>query len=179
MRIAVTGTYCVGKTSVSDAIGNMRNDISVVPEAARRFFSEHPESIKQHRLYSVQHKISDLALQDLAIHHDTPHVLFDRTPLDAAAYYLSLTGDKDFARVIASGSIAKLDGIVMLSQVGVDLEDDGLRIPSLRARALFEEALDEMYRYGEIDYQVIHGSLDERIDKVQSEFPSAVSVVAV
>lgn len=182
MRVALTGTVSVGKTSVVERIAATRLDVTAVPETARIYFDHNPKDAHNHGSYSVQHAIASIGLGELVRHRPTPHTLFDRTPLDAAAYYLSLTGDKDFARLMASGyatAVKQLDKVVMLSMVGVEMVEDGLRNQSVRKRALFEEALDDIYRHEEIDYEVIHGSLDERTDKILTLFPAQITEIAV
>lgn len=182
MRIALTGTVCVGKSSVADKISHERSDICVVPEAARQHLTDNPLDIKRLNTYRVQHDIANMALREFRKSRKMPHVLYDRTPLDAAAYYLAQTGDKDFARVMASGSVAavkSLDRVVMLSSVGVELMPDAERPQNHRERALFEEALDDIYRHEEIDYLVIHGDLDERTNKIIQLFPAAIVDLAV
>jgi len=174
-KVALVGTSRVGKTSIIDALKLKHQDnpeIGFIEEAARIYFTNNPE-IPENLRFSFQHQAEiqklQLELEKKAYAGKATRLLSDRSVLDAAVY-VSAYGDKEGSRKLVSGVeswIPTYSSIVLLSPEGVAYVKDEIRREDAAVRQQNHEAYLDLFMREGIDYELLGGSLKERIQTVE------------
>jgi len=171
MKIIVTGSVNVGKSSVIERLAETRPDVLVVPEAARQYLTAHPDEARQPWTYETQHAISKAALENMrnAVPLPGQHVLYDRSPFDAAAFYGRRAFDSHLADIIGSSATVEVRAarVILFSIHGMPETHDELWRNGLRERAAIEEALETVYKRRGVNLEVVTGNWDDRLNHMQ------------
>jgi nicotinamide riboside kinase len=169
-KVALIGTSCTGKTTIASAFAG-RDDVVVVPEAARQYFAAAGVVPAVDR-YSVvvQGTIQEIAIRNeaLAEARGVSRILCDRSVLDAVVY-TKFGGDEAgaarlFGRVAAS--LAGYDRLVLLNPYDVPYRQDEIRVESAADRAAIHELFVAFLAEHAVPYILLSGSADTRIDHV-------------
>lgn len=171
MRIAVTGSHRVGKTTLAQAIADSLANHDFVDEpyhelVADGYVFSHPPDSED---FEAQLEYSLDALSD-----EAPNVVFDRCPVDLLAY-LVVTCQND-ERVIAPWrepvrrAMRSLDAVILVPIEAPDLIDFGPDEDSTGSRAAVDETLRELLLSDRLELEVgifeVRGPLDQRTTAV-------------
>lgn len=171
MRIAISGSHLVGKTTLAEALAEALPSYELVPEPYRLMEEEGHEFGEMPSIEDFERQL-ERSLR--CVEESGPTVVFDRCPLDFVGY---LQAHKDAAafdledwmpRIRAH--VAALDVIVF---VPIE-EPDRVAIPRSQARLraavdaiLRDIVLDDAYRLG-VDVIEVVGSLGTRLHQVMA-----------
>lgn len=173
-KIALVGTSCVGKTSILESYHKRFGDdhtIAIVEEAAREYFIQNPEiPIIERFGFEPQSAIQDLAKRKEQEAHDSgaKSILTDRSVTDAAAYVLG-HGDREGSKRLISRVkfwLPTYHIIFLLDPDGVPYAQDETRQEALDVRLKNHEAFLELYEDEGIRFELLSGTLDQRIKRV-------------
>jgi hypothetical protein len=176
VRIAVCGTHATGKSTLVAALADALPGHTVVPEPyeileERGYAFAHPPTLDD---YLVQMRQSLLSLR-----RASPNLIFERSPLDLAAYLLASPDadgfDLESWRTPISRSLGTLDLIVTL-------HPDAAYDPGLPAEeATFRHAVDDILRdlvnddefelEGRVVMLTLDGPWDQRLQRVLAAIP--------
>jgi len=178
LRIAISGSHLVGKTTLGEALAEMLPRHQFVAEPYRLLEEEGHE-------FEEMPSIEDFELlleRSMAnLQEGAPNVVFDRCPLDLVAYLQTHADaaafDLKFWMARISDNVATLDLIVF-----VPVESpDRVAVPASQARlraevdaVLGDIVLNDAYGLGVAVIEVA-GSLDARLRQVVAHIRSAAS----
>ncbi|MCA9736692.1 MAG: AAA family ATPase, partial [Gemmatimonadetes bacterium] len=167
MRVAVTGSHRVGKTTLAQAIADALGDHDFADEpyhelVADGYLFSHPPDPDD---FEAQLEYALDALGD-----EAPNVVFDRCPVDLLAY-LMVTCQND-ERVIARWrepvrrAMRSLDAVVFVPVEAPDVIDFGQDEDPTDSRGAVDEALRELLLGDHLELEVeileVRGPLDRR-----------------
>jgi hypothetical protein len=159
MRIAVSGTHCVGKSTLIEAFCLAHPQIAYEPEpyvVMQELYGE--EFFEDPSLDDFRRQL-EFNLETLHRYSAGDQVIFERSPVDFLAYMLALSdGDRSTSRgVVIEQSIDLVRGAVELLDAIVFLPLDGARqilVPeaeNLRLRQAVDDHLNEILLADEFD----------------------------
>jgi hypothetical protein len=178
VKVAFVGTSCIGKSSLLDACREeLGDDALFVSEAAREWFSLHPNTTDRFGV-AAQGKVQALALQKEKDAHELaasqpgrlPIILCDRSVLDAPVYVYSQgdeTGAQELLNRVRSW-LPTYSKILLLDPVDVAYSPDDIRAEDEATRQLFHGAFLDFFDANDVDYQLLSGTLTDRLGQVQS-----------
>lgn len=176
MRIAVCGTHATGKSTLVAELADALPGHVVVPEPyeileERGYAFAHPPTLDD---YVVQLRQSLLSLRRAA-----PNLIFERSPLDLAAYILASPDadrvDLDAWRAPITRALATLDLIVTLHPSPA--HDPGLPPDEARFRGAVDDILrdlvndDEFDLEGRVEILTLDGPWEGRLPRVLAAIP--------
>lgn len=143
MRIAISGSHLVGKTTLAEALADARHGYELVPEP---YHLLEDDGYEFEEMPSVEDFERQLERSFQAIRESGPDVVFDRCPLDILGYLVTHR-DADMFRLDdwmpqVRAAVARLDLIVF-----VPVEDrDRIAVPreQARLRARVDDALRDI-----------------------------------
>lgn len=177
MRIAVCGTHATGKSTLVADLADALPGHTIVPE---------PYEILEERGYAFAHPptLDDYVVQLrqalLNLRRTSPNLIFERSPLDLAAYILASPGGEAFNlepwRAPITRALSALDLIVTL-------HPDPAHDPDLPAEeARFRHAVDDLLRDlvnddefeldGQVEILTLDGPWETRLPRVLAAIPS-------
>ncbi len=171
MRIAVSGTHAVGKSTLVEALAERLPDHTVVPE---------PYELLENRGYAFAHppSVEDFVAQlrqSLAVlRRAAPNLILDRSPLDFIGYIYASPGAERFDvepwRGPIGAAMASLDLVVSLRvdpghEPGAPVEDAAFR---LAVDAWLRDIVDGdgLDLCDGVDVLVLDGPWDRRVEAV-------------
>lgn len=172
-KIAFVGTSCIGKTALLEIFSQQQTEvanIAIIPEAARDFFLSNV--VEDRFSADTQGKIQALALQREQKAHDSGAdiILCDRSVIDAVVY-TEAHGDP-------KGAIALLERVefwlptynsfLLLDPADIPYQRDDVRTEDALKRQQFHEAFLAFFEKTGIPYQLLSGTLDERVGKIEA-----------
>ncbi len=172
-KIAFVGTSSIGKTELLNQLkrkykGN--NDFGFVPEAARYYFHFHPEVSEEERFSArIQGEVQDLQWvyekQAEANGHTT--IFCDRSVLDAIVYSRA-HGDKASEELFTKVAswISTYHRILLLNPADVPYETDDIRKETEEVRRKNHEAFVEFFAEKGIEYELLSGTVEQRLDRI-------------
>lgn len=179
IKIAFVGTSCIGKTTLIKACSAKLGDQAiVVEEAAREYFTVHPEVTERFGL-EAQDAVQALALQKETAAaegarvgiEDRPLILCDRSVFDAAVYLYSqrnIAGAEElFNRLRTWLSTHGYSKVFLLDPRNIPYETDEIRTESEATRQLFHDAFIEFFNLHNVAYELLSGTVDERLQRVE------------
>lgn len=167
MRLAVSGTHRVGKTTLGRALADLLPDHEFVDEPYHELVGEghsfsHPprtEDFEDQLKYSVA-----------ALDHGEENVIFDRCPVDLMAYLIAAEGDA--AGVLhawgeeVGRAMRSLDGVIFVPVEVPDLVGTGPDLDPTGDRAAVDEILRDLWLGDPLDLETrvveVHGPPDAR-----------------
>lgn len=174
-KIAFVGTSSVGKTELINQLKLRHSDdprIAFVPEAARMFFTSHPEIPQDVRFSTVvQGQVQDLQLRLERVAHNSNAVdiFCDRSVLDAIVYsraYGDLEGSEELFIKVASW-LATYYRIMLLDPKDVQYQKDDVRQEDEQTRQKNHDEFVTFFEEKQIPYEVLAGTVEERLDRVE------------
>lgn len=171
-KIAFVGTSCIGKTTIFEHYKQQfagSPQVAFVEEAARVFFQDNPD-VGDRFSAEIQGRVQALALQnEQSAYSSGARVVFcDRSVIDAVAY-VKAHGDRD-------GSDRLLDNVafwlptynkfLLLDPADVPYATDEVRREDADKRQQFHDAFVSFFAEKEIPYELLSGTLEERIRRV-------------
>ncbi len=172
MKIAISGAHCTGKTSIFDALGSLLNDYNRIEEP---YFLLEEEGYVFNELPSVEDFITQLDYSIELVSSYGNNTLFERCPLDFAAYINSLNNNStiltDDYREKLIDSMEQIDIVIL-----VPVENpDRIRCPESENPELRKEVDSELqnliYEFEdscEYDIIEVRGNNQKRLELVQS-----------
>ena len=171
MRIAVSGTHVIGKSTLAEALGERLPDHTIVPEpyellADRGYEFDHPPSVEDF--------VAQLRQSLAVLRRPAPNLILDRCPLDLLSYIYASPGADRFdvepwRRAIAV-AMASLDLVVALRvdpqhEPRVLVEDAAFRLAVDGWMRDIVEG-DELDLCEGVDILVLDGPWDRRVETV-------------
>ena len=177
MRIAISGSHLVGKTTLAEALADALPRHELVPEPYYLLEEEGHEFAEMPSLEDFELQL-ERSIQ--CVQESGPDVVFDRCPLDILGY-LATHRDADGFQLEdwmprVREAVAKLDLIVF-----VPIEDpDRVAVPPSQVRlrsevdmALSELIVDDVYGL-EIEVITVSGTLEARVRAVAAHLRDAI-----
>ena len=170
-KVALIGTSCVGKTSIIEHFRNSGEEVklAIVDEAATIFFTQNPD-ITDRFSEEAQGKVQELALKlegDARV-SGAKAILCERSVLDAVAYVWS-QGDRQGAERLferVAFWLPTYDKFLLLDPKGVPYKKQGTRQEDEEQRNQFHQGFLELFEEKQIPYELLNGSLEERVKRV-------------
>jgi nicotinamide riboside kinase len=174
IKTAFIGTLSVGKTTLFEELQvrlGGQQGVIFLTEVARRFFSDNPAVIRTstETQGKIQQQIWNL---EKAAYNSNPNIIIcDRSVVDPPVYAHHF-GDQLGARMLidrARGWLPTYRRLFLLDPTGVPYKVDGLRDEDMDTREKIHETF--LYYLGreKIPYQLLTGTLEERIARVMQE----------
>jgi len=165
MRIGLTGTMSVGKTTLAKALGELEQfkDYSVQTERSQYLSSLgiplNTDSTLPGQFVFLAERASEL-LQ--------PNIITDRTIWDVCSFTLSSKSIDDWSKQDFVNAAMRLkdyyDLIIYVSPRGVSVEDNGIRTTDLGYRVKIDTAIQmALDEYKPIKLIKVEGTTEERI----------------
>jgi nicotinamide riboside kinase len=173
-KIAFVGTSCVGKTTIIDHYQKKYEQnpkVALVREAAREYFTANPHIPIDERFgVEPQGAIQRVALENekRAQESGAEILICDRSVLDAVAYVRG-HGDKEGSQELlkrVESWVPTYDAILLLDPADIPYQTDGIRQESPDVRQRNHEAFLEVFMEAVIDYELLSGTEEERIQRV-------------
>ncbi len=174
-KIALVGTSCVGKSEVWKYFKEQPANspqIVFVDEAAREYFAKNP-NIPETERFSAQHQgaIQELQMENEQAAHKSgvEIILCDRSVLDAVVYVRG-HGDRkgsDSLLKRVQHWIPTYHTIFLLDPKDVPYVQDNIRQETPEIRQRNHDAFVELFSEAQIPHEMISGTLEQRIKKVQ------------
>jgi nicotinamide riboside kinase len=179
-KVALIGAFCTGKTTLFHELKwRRRGDprFAFVEEASRRFLQLNNFSLVERNSIDVQRKIQNFIIDSerTAYATNASIILCDSSAL-TTSMYLQCMGDRE-------GSLKLLKAIefwlptytafLLLDPSDVPYVKDSVRLENEDQRQRNHEAYLELFARKHIPYQLIGGTLTERLQKVSTVLQSA------
>lgn len=174
-KIALVGTSRIGKTELLNQLESRHDQDSgfaFVPEAARLFFTAHPEIPQKERFSArVQGQVQDMQWdhERMAINLGATTLVCDRSVLDAVVYTRAngeLEGSEELFTKIASW-VATYTKIFLLDPQDIPYEKDDLRQEEETTRQKNHEAFIEVFEEKGIPFELLSGTIEERLARLE------------
>lgn len=167
MRLAVSGTHRVGKTTLGQALADLLPDHDFLDEPYHELVGEghsfsHPpttEDFEDQLMYSVS-----------SLERSEENVIFDRCPVDLLAYLIAAKGDA--AAVLhewgeqVGRAMRSLDGVILVPIEVPDLVAAGSDLDPMGDRAAVAEIVGDLLLNDRLDVETkvveVRGTLDAR-----------------
>lgn len=171
-KLAFVGTSCIGKTTLFEYYrqrysGNPQ--VAFVEEAARVFFQANPEITDRFSAES-QGRVQALALQNEQVAHNSGAkvILCDRSVIDAVAYVKAYDDPRGANQLLDNVSfwLPTYHKLLLLDPIGVPYSTDEVRKEDPEKRQQFHDAFVALFAEKEIPYELLSGTLEERISRV-------------
>lgn len=168
----------VGKTTLLNHF-KKREDVTVVEEAARDYFSLNPNVDRT--TYETQSLlINHIIERENAVKaFGKPLEICDRTAIDPVVYYHHYGFEneaKDLLKTILS-HIKTYDRLYLLDPVGIKYVQDSVRNESPEERMHIHEAYLEVFRWSGIKYDLLSGKHDVRSKAVEEYIQSQMNLI--
>ncbi|MBE8715115.1 AAA family ATPase [Sphingobacterium hungaricum] len=172
MKIAITATHRVGKTSLAESLVEILPEYQIQPEP---YYQLEESGI----LFSESPTITDFLLQlDYAIeqcHTDNQNIIFDRCPLDLLAYIHALDKTKNiqFLYNQVENALKQIEFLIFIPIESPDLIGcPASAYPILRKQV--NDILEEWICDFDIEFIQVNGTIKNRIDQVLKRIKKVV-----
>ena len=169
MRIAISGTHRVGKTSLAEALVSALPGYELVPEP---YYALEEEGHEFGEMPSVDDFVLQLQRSLASVAQSEPNTIFDRCPLDIVAYIQTHQDAHAFDDDAWSSRVREAMAMLSLVVVVPIEQPDRIEVPrdERRLRAAVDERLADLVlddRFAE-DLEVLQvaGSLQSRLLQV-------------
>jgi nicotinamide riboside kinase len=171
MRIGLTGTMSVGKTTLAKALGelDMFKDYPIQTERSKYLRDlgvalNTDSTLKGQLVFAAERSIE--LMQE--------NIITDRTVYDVSAFTLSAKSigwtEKRYFTEILMSLRDEYDVIIYVSPEGVNIEDNGVRTTDVKYREQIDYTIKEMLvQYSPKKLIKVSGSTEERINTIISQ----------
>jgi nicotinamide riboside kinase len=171
MRIGLTGTMSVGKTTLAKALGelDMFKDYPIQTERSKYLRDlgvalNTDSTLKGQLVFAAERSIE--LMQE--------NIITDRTVYDVTAFTLSAKSigwtEKRYFTEILMSLRKEYDVIIYVSPEGVEIEDNGVRTTNVKYREHIDFTIKEMLaEYPPTKLITVKGSTEERINTIISQ----------
>jgi len=171
MRIGLTGTMSVGKTTLAKALGelDMFKDYPIQTERSKYLRDlgvalNTDSTLKGQLVFAAERSIE--LMQE--------NIITDRTVYDVTAFTLSAKSigwtEKRYFTEILMSLRKEYDVIIYVSSDGVEIEDNGVRTTNAKYREHIDFTIKEMLvEYPPTKLITVKGSTEERINTIISQ----------
>lgn len=173
-KYALVGTSCTRKTTfvykLQDALKKIQpsQEIEIVPEAARIYFTEHKTS--KPFSYFHQARIQNLARrQEKKAHSKNPNlILCDRSVLDAVAYVVAMNDERKAEKLLKriESWLKTYTHFFLLDPLGIPYQVDEVRKEDRQTREKFHQAFLAVFSSCVLPYTLISGPDQKRLKKM-------------
>lgn len=170
LKIAFVGTSCTGKTTLCDQLASTGR-WTVVPEAAREYFSLHPVPSSERCSARVQREIMHRVIANeerAVVNARLEHTACDRSVFDAAAY-VEYGGDSRSASELyeyAMPYVTSYDFLIIPDPSDIPYRNDPIRIETARTRTALHETFVSFFGSHNIPFQLLSGDQPTRLLKL-------------
>lgn len=162
MRIAISGTHRVGKTTLVEELSDVLSKYETVAEPYELLEEDGYESATPPTVEDFEAQL-ERSLEVLG--DDSKNVIFDRCPADIVAYLTSLDAGFEFDEQV-NEAMASLDLVVFVPiEARVKVHSDDLRED-------VDEKLRSLLARFEVEVLEVHGDVDERVRQVLARLKS-------
>jgi nicotinamide riboside kinase len=174
-KMALVGAGCTGKTSLLHDIAtdlNGRDNVEFVDEAAREYFTEHPQIPEDDRFrYEAQSIIQAMQWdKEVYAHNLYPDLIIcDRSVLDAPVY-VAATGDKEGATKLLERVASWLPSytlIFLLDPEGIPFQPDEVRNECGQTRAQLHQGFLSFFALHSINHVLLRGPRGQRLATIK------------
>lgn len=171
-KIAFVGTSRTGKTAIFEHYQqkfNGHSKVAFVEEAARRYFRDNTHIVDRFAK-EPQGEIQQLALgaEQKAHASGAEIIICDRSVIDAVAY-VRANGDREGSEELLEKVafwLPTYHKFLLLDPSGVPYETDEIRKEDEETRQQFHTAFMELFEEKQILYELVSGTLEERIRRI-------------
>lgn len=170
LKVAFVGTSCVGKTTLVEEYRKRGiPGLLITDEAARDYFTRNPTVVDRFSV-GVQSEIQALVLRNeqIAYKSGASRIICDRSVLDAVAYVRS-QGDIKGSRQLLERIkfwIPTYENLLLLDPADIPYQIDSIRQESEEVRQKFHQVFLELFQEEGISYELLSGTLVQRISRV-------------
>jgi hypothetical protein len=146
MRIAISGTHCIGKSTLIDEFLRAHADFVHEPEPYTVLVEDFGEDFGAEPCVEAFYRQLEFNVDRLRLHAPGERVIYERCPIDFLAYIAVLdSGAMEPALGVVTESINHLDLIVYLPLA----DDDGMDVEYPKLRKAVDRRLSAIYREDE------------------------------
>jgi GTPase SAR1 family protein len=171
MKIGLTGTMSVGKTTLAKALGeiDMFKDYPIQTERSKYL---RDLGVALNTDSTLKGQLVFAAERSIELMHE--NIITDRTVYDVTAFTLSAKSigwtEKRYFTEILMQLRNEYDAIIYVSPEGVDIEDNGVRTIDAKYREQIDFTIKEMLvSYPPKKLITVKGSTEERINTIISQ----------
>jgi len=177
MRIAISGSHCVGKSTLIEEFLGAHPDYIHEPEPYTVLVEEFGEEFSSSPLVDDFYRQLEFNTAQLRTHKPGEKVIYERSPVDYLAYTLALEDlgrDRPSAKFLESVRQAVLDGMTYLDLVVYLPVEKRIEVPDeedLKLRSAVDVRLDDLFSCGDFDFVRIvevRGTTAQRLAGVES-----------
>lgn len=182
-KFAISGSASVGKSTMTDIYRKKTQEnkhVRVLEEGAQVFFQIHPE-LKEKSIHTteVQQEIQDFVLtrEQEAYQPEVKLIICDRSVIDPIIYTGFYQGN-EYAKALlknVSWWLPTYTKFLILDPKDVPNDAGHFRRETPQDRVAIHKAFIQFCRENNLSFEVISGSLDERIDTVDTIIDKVVS----
>ncbi len=172
-KFAFVGTSCTGKTSLIEHFKNTysgNQSVVFIPEAARIFFTQNPQ-IADRFSVTVQGAVQALTLKNEQEAHQSgvKIILCDRAVIDAIVYVSSQGDTKGASELLKKVEfwLPTYSKFFLLDPADIPYETDDIRQETPETRQKLHDAFLNFFEETGIPYELLSGTIEERIRKVK------------
>lgn len=170
-KIALTGASCTGKTTLLENCKNLYKDnpnIAFVDESARRFFKTFNGSDRFSSETQAQIQNFTRVNEKNAEEKKPTIILTDSSTIDQVVYTKALGtsegADKLYENIL--DWVPTYGKFLMMDPQGILFENDDIRTESFQERQKVHDTFIELFNAKNIPYEIISGTPEERVKKV-------------
>jgi hypothetical protein len=176
MRIAISGSHCVGKSTLIEEFLGAHPHYIHEPEPYTVLVEEFGEEFSSSPLVDDFYRQLEFNTARLRTHTPGEKVIYERSPVDYLAYMLAL---EDLGRETASSTFlesvrqAVLDGMAYLDLVVYVPVERRIEVPDeadLKLRGAVDVRLDDLFCSGDFDFVRIvevRGTIAQRLASIE------------
>lgn len=156
MKIAITGTHRVGKTTLAEALQEklpgyeVRQEPYYELEEAGYLFTDTPDV--EDFIDQFKHSVRQLSTSD-------SHVIFDRCPVDLLAYIHAIDGKRNIQSLFneAERIMAEIDLLIFIPAADTDEQELRMQVNDILQEWVWDFSVETIE---------VTGTLQERVEKV-------------
>jgi nicotinamide riboside kinase len=167
LKIAVIGTSCTGKTTLCNALQGYPS-VTVVPEAARQYFHDHPTPAEDRLGKDVQQLIQDRVIANERAAQRTAGgnvLLCDRSVIDPVIY-TAIGGDYLGSQILyerVQQHLLSYDRLGLMDPGGIPYQADSIRIGSQQERMDVHRYFLRFLVSHRLPFDILSGTIETRI----------------
>lgn len=167
MKIAITGTHRVGKTTVAEKLHELLADFEYYPEP---YFEMEEAGYLFPEIPTIDDYLAQLEYSIKRVARSDNNAIFDRSPIDLLAY-IQATDESGIFQSVYNKALSSMDEIDLLIFIPIEEPDiipySDSDLPELRYQV--NDILRDLINDLEIETIEVKGNLSERISLIQNK----------